>query len=191
VLRTRVPQLLLAAVAGYEGRSLLSSLSRFISATAHAPALLQLGWWVLVLSGLGAVAWSVGRGLDRVAEVPRWTQRLVGLWLVFCSAVVVLVSAQGAFAGHGLSHQLLGGVGGLWTEGPALLGGALVLAVSLEGRRWLSRRPVSLALSRADARLRPSVRRQRAASERDPGLIPLLAGWSDRGPPPSLTSHTI
>jgi hypothetical protein len=193
VRRTRVPHLILAAVASYELRGLLTSLTHAVSLISCARSSPPLWLGALLALGLGAVLFQAGRGLHRVARAPRWTLALIGLWLMLCSALLVLFSIAGAVAGGGLtSHSLAShalALDGPWAGAPAML--ALILSASIAGTGWLARRPLNFGISLAPATVRDLARRLGVARARQPGPPPLLAGWSGRGPPARLSPQTL
>ena len=161
-----------------------------VSVIAGAPSAASLCLLAACALILGLALFQVGRGLNRVATTPRWTLALLGLWLMFCSALVVLLSLAVAVAGHGMPSHVLG-ADGPWANAPAVLGLALILSVSIAGVGWLARHGLTVAAAWVYAAARDPSARRRVASECQPAPAPLLAGWSDRGPPPRLSPQTI
>ncbi len=181
--------MILVAVASYELRGLLTSVTHACTLIAGSSAPL---WLVAGLTlTMGVMLLQVGRGLNRVATIPRWTVRLIGLWLMLCSVLLVLFSvAGGLMAGHGLpSHVVTSD--GPWADATAALALALILSVSIEGGGWLAHHPPTVAIDSASAAADDPAQVHQVASEHPPASPPLLAGWSDRGPPSRLSPQTI
>jgi hypothetical protein len=183
VVRQRTVHLVLAAVALYELRSLVRSVAPALRAAASFHAA-SAGLWLMALSALalGAALWQTGRGLGRVARPPRWGLRLVGLWLMLGSALLVVLSTLAAVLGHGTVGQLLGASSG-WADAPVAASLGLCLAVSIEAGPWWAGRAFGLAVSAVFAASAPRRAGPSAGWHPGSGPAPLLAGWSDRGPP--------
>ena len=190
-----VARVIPAAFAAFELRYLFASLARAggglqwaARSSVHSPSL-----WVLLVLAVGA-CWmlrEMGRALVGCASRPRCSLALVCLWLVCSSALLALfcwelVLRGPAMAGHsaGLPVAAFGPAG--WSSALAALCFGFLLAISLQGV-WRVLREVA----RIWAGQIPS-RRQRVVAARLvevvslPTAVPLLAGWSNRGPPVDL-----
>lgn len=190
-----VARLIPAALATFELRYLLASLAGAVGglhSTArsgmHSPSL-----WLLFLLAAGAcfVLREIGRGLVGRVSRPRWSAALVCRWLLcssvlvalFCCALVLRGSATGGQHVR-LADAFFGPAG--WSLVPAALCFGFLLATSLQ-RAWRVLREVARIWAR-----RFSSRPQRVVAARIaevlalPAAVPMLAGWSDRGPPVDL-----
>lgn len=145
--------------------------------------------WLVVLVALAAGGFlrSLGRAFAGHTSVARFTLSLTAMWLVCSVALVAIFAGQefleGSFAtGHAAGWAGIFGYGGWWSI-PAALSVGLVLAALLHGARRLvqevARRRASPYLVAIGAALRP-------ARPRDAVMVrpmPLVSGWSGRGPP--------
>jgi hypothetical protein len=134
--------------------------------------------WVLVGVALGAgvMLREAGRGLVSQLPRPRWSARFAGTWTGSSLLLLTVLLMSGGLLGSGAVISI-----------PVAVCLGLVLAASLpEVRRLL------LSLARPG---RPPLLRIRAPAVLIPCALmltapvpaPLLAGWSDRGPPPRLS----
>jgi hypothetical protein len=111
----------------------------------------------------------------------------VGLWLACAACLVAIFAAQetleGLFAtGHPAGLAGIFGYGGWWAI-PAALCVGFVLAALLHGAHWVVRR---VAASRSRGKTAWTGAPLRVARPLDAVTAPpapLVAGWSDRGPP--------
>jgi peptidoglycan/LPS O-acetylase OafA/YrhL len=132
--------------------------------------------WILMAAALGAgvLLREAGRGLAPQLPRPRWSMSFVTAWAGSSGLLLTVLLASGGSPDSGASVAIAVCVG-------------LVLAASLHGaRRLLS------ALRRDQGRIPPRRRRSTVPSFSGqtvpaPAPAPLLAGWSDRGPPPRLS----
>jgi hypothetical protein len=149
-----------------------------LSGSEHAARLHIATPWILVAVALGAgvVLREAGRGLALQLPRPRWSARFAGTWAGSSGLLLTVLLASGSSLGSGV-----------WISTAFAVCLGLVLAASLHGARRLLRsftRPrdqVPLRL-RASAALVPVALTLTASVQ-----APLLAGWSDRGPPPRLS----
>jgi hypothetical protein len=174
----RAAQVIVAIVAAFELRSLVTTAQRVRH--VHLPATPALGsttFWLTVLLSIGAGL--LLREMVRGLTLPRLdrSRRPAVTW-ASCSVALLGVLYAAGLGGSGLSA----GVPSILVA----LSVGLLLAASLRGTRWILR---------AVARLVPGAasRLRLCAAVTVAGWIdavlapaPLLAGWSDRGPPPSL-----
>jgi hypothetical protein len=144
----------------------------------------------LMALGTGSLLLEVARGLPEHVGRPRWSMSLVGLWLLCSSALVALIGCQTIIstllgAEHPAGLVTVFGAG-TWSSICSAAGIGLVLAASLGGARWILR-TVARWRRRQVPRQRRDLAIQRVASVvLAPTPVPLLAGWSDRGPPGRL-----
>jgi hypothetical protein len=180
-----------AALAAYELRYLLASLGsagaglRWIARVDEHSS----GPWIVALLAIGVCLMlrEISRGLVERASRPRWSVVLVGWWLLCSSALIatfcsVEVVRSLVAVGHPAGLAQVVGPGG-WSSMAAALCLGFLLAASFQGAwrvlrevvRWRARHVPS-------ARRRPVLLRS-AEVIRLPAAAPLLAGWSERGPP--------
>jgi len=140
----------------------LLALRALVSGSEHATRLHIAAPWILIVVALGAgvMLREAGRGLVLRLPRPRWSARFAGTWAGSSGLLLTVLMASGGSPGPGAS-----------------LHGARRLLWSLA--RLRSRIPVRI---RASAVLIPC-----ALTLTAPVPAPLLAGWSDRGPPPRLS----
>jgi hypothetical protein len=158
-----------------------------LARTGHS-YLHSLAPWIVLLVGIaaGGFLWSLGRALAGQRTLPRYTLSLGALWLM-CTALLVAIYAGQEFLEGVLSHgHPTGAVGifgyGGWWSIPAAAAVGLVLAAVMHGARWALEIAGRLAIGRSTPRTAvPSAPRPAPAPQAR--LIPLAAGWSDRGPP--------
>jgi len=156
----------------------LLALRALVSGSEHATRLHIAAPWILIVVALGAgvMLREAGRGLVLRLPRPRWSARFAGTWAGSSGLLLTVLMASGGSPGPGA-----------WISIPLAVCLGLVLAASLHGARRLlwslarlrSRIPVRI---RASAVLIPC-----ALTLTAPVPAPLLAGWSDRGPPPRLS----
>jgi hypothetical protein len=144
--------------------------------------------WIVLLIGLvaGGFLRSLGDALGDQTSLSRRTASFSVLWLACAACLVGIFACQelveGLFAtGHPSGITGIFGYGGWWSV-PAALCVGLVLAACLHGAGWVLRE-----VARHSARSHPprtprlTISRVRAGALMPPA--PLVAGWSDRGPP--------
>lgn len=180
-----------AALAAYELRYLLASLGsvgaglRWIArADEHSS-----GPWIVALLAIGVCLMlrEISRGLVKRALRPRWSVVLVGLWLLCSSALVAIFCCGEVFRslvafGHPVELAQVFGPGG-WSSMPAALCLGFLLAASLQGAWWVLREVVRWRARHIPSRRRRPVALRSTEVVRLPAAVPLLAGWSERGPP--------
>jgi hypothetical protein len=189
-------RLIPAAFAAFELRYLLASMAKAAGGLEWAAGRFSThpaSLWLVLLLALGACLMlrETGRGLVGHASRPGWSVTLLYRWLLcssvlvalFCCALVMHAPATGG--DHvGLADAMFGPAG--WSSVPAALCVGFLLATSLQ-RAWR----VLCEVPRLWAG-QISGRRQRVVAARMgvvlalPAAGPLLAGWSDRGPPVDL-----
>jgi hypothetical protein len=130
--------------------------------------------WVLIVVALaaGVMLREAGRGLGQQLPRSRWSVRLAGAWAGSSALLSLPLLAPGGSlsAGAWISILVAGGLG-------------LVLAASWHGARRLLWSLARLR-HRLPVRVRaPAVAVPCALTLTAPVPAPLLAGWSDRGPP--------
>jgi hypothetical protein len=180
---------MLVAVAGYELRGLVAALARAVGLLSSGSATLL---WSAALLGLvlGLILLQIAQGLSAVATVPRGVLWLLGAWCVVASALVVLVSTDGALSGHGAPVLALGR-DGPWLDASVLLGLGALVRLSPGAVRWLARPRSSLDVSSLSAAARGPAQFRSSGPEFGLPSLPLRAGWSDRGPPRRLSPQAI
>jgi hypothetical protein len=149
-----------------------------LSDSGHATRLHIGTPWILIVAALGAglLLREAGRGLAPQVPRPRWSASFAGSWLGSSALLLTVLLASGGSLGGGALTSIAVAV---------CLG--LVLAASLQGARrllWAFRRLRGRIPTRRRISLVPS---SCALTLTSPALAPLLAGWSDRGPPPRLS----
>jgi len=126
--------------------------------------------------GAGVMLREAGRGLVSQLPRPRWSARFAGTWAGSSGLLLTILLASSSSVGFGA-----------WISIPLAVGLGLVLAASLHGARRLL-----WSLARVRSRIPIRVRASAvpipcALTVTAPVGVPLLAGWSDRGPPPPLS----
>jgi len=126
--------------------------------------------------GAGVMLREAGRGLVSQLPRPRWSARFAGTWAGSSGLLLTILLASSSSVGFGA-----------WISIPLAVGLGLVLAASLHGARRLL-----WSLARVRGRIPIRVRASAvpipcALTVTAPVGVPLLAGWSDRGPPPPLS----
>jgi len=173
-----IARVIVAVAAAAELRCLIVAALRVDH--ARLPASLPLGsetFWASALLAAGAVVLlrEISRGLT--PPRPRRSARLAITWAC-CSAALLGVLCVRGLGGAGFAS-------GLPSVAVALCIG-LLLAASLQGTRWMLRAVASLA-PRARTRAHSHAPMAVVAWARAGSPpAPLLAGWSDRGPPSPL-----
>jgi hypothetical protein len=157
--------------------------------TGHSYLHSVVPWLVLLLAlAAGGFLRALARAFAGHASTSRHSASLAGLWLA-CSASLVAIFAgqeflEGLFAaGHPAGLAGIFGEGGWWAI-PAALCVGFVLAALLHATHWVVRQ---VAKSRTRTEAIWIGRAQAVTHRRDAPLVrfaPLIAGWSDRGPPP-------
>lgn len=148
-----------------------------LSDSEHATRSLVATPWTLIAVALGAgvILREAGRGLAQRLPRPRWSASFARAWAGSSGLLLTVLLASGGSLGAGAPASIAVAV---------CVG--LVLAASMLGARGLLR---AFALR---GRI-PVRRRTLAVASSCPGTLPapapapLLAGWSDRGPPPRLS----
>lgn len=156
--------------------------------TGHSYLHSVVPWLILLVAlAIGGFLRSLGRTLGGRRSASGHAASFTGLWLVCAFCLVGIFACQelleGSFAtGHPVGISGIFGYGGWWSI-PAAVCVGLVLAACLYGACWVLdevvRRRSVHPIGWSTPRL--AVARARAAT-----LIPaspLVAGWSDRGPP--------
>jgi hypothetical protein len=134
--------------------------------------------WILIPLALGAALMlrEAGRGLVSQLPRPRWSPRFAAVWAGSSGVLFAALLASGSSLGSGS-----------WISITLAVCLGLVLAASLPGARRLLWSLARLH-RRIPVRIRtPDVPIPCAATLSAPVRAPLLAGWSDRGPPPQLS----
>jgi hypothetical protein len=145
--------------------------------------------WIILLVGLAA-GWflrRLGRSFAGHDTVPRYALSLTGLWLACFACLMAIFIGQelleGIFAtGHPAGLAGVFGYGGWWSV-PAAAAIGLVLATVLHGALWVLNTVAHRARARRHAPGRLTLAPQRPTAAPSLRLVPLVAGWSDRGPP--------
>jgi hypothetical protein len=200
--RARVPvrfvRLIPAAFAVFELRYLFASLSHCVAAFGRSTHLLSgsSSLWLVAALTLCALLMlrEIARGLNADAVRPDWSRSLLRLWLL-CAAAMLAVICCGelagvcsALGGHGAFGQTVAPQ--IWSAIPAALCIGLLVAVSLRGARWVLSKAVGLRRALVSARRRQPRQRRPATVLLLLAATPLLAGWSDRGPPTTFAFAT-
>lgn len=156
--------------------------------TGHSYLHSVVPWIVLLLAlAAGGFLRSLGRAMSGRTSLARYTTSFAWLWLACAVCLIAIFACQetleGLFAtGHPGGLAGVFGYGGWWSI-PAALCVGLVLAACLHGARWVleevTRRLGGRRAAWAPPRL--AVTRVRAAAVLP--AVPLVGGWSDRGPP--------
>ena len=145
--------------------------------------------WIIALLAVSAGGFlrALGKAFSRQQSLPRYAISFTGLWLACAAALVGIFACQefleGLFAtGHPAGLAGIFGFGGWWSI-PAALCVGLVLAAALHGARWVLREVAEWRARVAAPRRRSSTL---AIQPRDVVVllpVPLVGGWSGRGPP--------
>jgi hypothetical protein len=145
--------------------------------------------WIIVLLALaaGAFARALGRALGGRCSMPRYTMTFAALWLVCSACLVAIYASQELLEGFVVTGHPAGLVGvfgyGGWWAIPAALCVGLVLAAVFHGAHWVLREVASRRAARpVTARIALAVPRPSFAAW-VPHPVPLVDGWSGRGPP--------
>jgi hypothetical protein len=149
-----------------------------LSNSQHVSRLPIATTWILIPLALGAALMlrEAGRGLLSQLPRPRWSRQFAAVWAGSSGVLLAALLASGSSLGSGS-----------WISITLAVGLGLVLAASLPGARRLLWSFARLH-RRIPARIRTSdVPIPYAATLTGPVRAPLLAGWSDRGPPPQLS----
>ncbi|HWF55939.1 MAG TPA: hypothetical protein VG223_14980 [Solirubrobacteraceae bacterium] len=146
--------------------------------------------WIAAVLALiaGGFLRALGRTVAGHTSLPRYTVSLAGMWAA-CSLALIAVfvcqeTLEGLFiAGHPAGFAGVFGYGGWWAV-PAAVCIGLVLAAWFHGARWVLRQ-----VARRRAASRPLVVAPAGAPVAHarsfwmPTAVPVVAGWSGRGPP--------
>lgn len=188
----RVGRLVPALLAVYELRYLLAHLASTgtaaLAGTDHAD-LHSSSPWVMALLALvvSGLLLEIRQGVRGHVVRSRWSVSLAGRWLLCFSVLMALLCCQGLLAsllGVGHSAGLSTGLGaGTWSA-IAALGIGLALAVSFSGARWILAKVAAMRCRKVAPDGRGVAATRFVSGVLRPAPLALLAGWSDRGPPP-------
>jgi hypothetical protein len=148
--------------------------------------------WVLALLALGsgAMLLEIGRGVHRQIVRPRWSVSLVGRWLLCFSVLLGVLCCPDLMRSLSSSGHPAGLVtassAGMWCSVAAALSLGLLVAASLGGARWILSRIARLRRRWSAPRRRGVAVVRVSVGVQGPAPVPLLAGWSGRGPPAGL-----
>jgi len=190
-----VARVIPAAFAVFELRYLLASLANAGGALEWAARsnMHSASLWLLLLLAAGA-CWmlrEIGRDLVRRTSRPRWSLALVCVWLLCSSALVALFCCELVLLGRATAGQSAGvpaavfGPAG-WSSALAALSFGFLLAASLQGVWRVLREVGRIRTGEIPSRPQRAVAARLAEVVAPPAAVPLLAGWSDRGPPVDL-----
>ena len=132
--------------------------------------------WILIAVALGAgvILREVGRGLALQLPRPRWSARFAGAWAGSSGLLATVLLVSGGSPGSGVSVAVAvwcrPGAGRIAARSASAAAGIRRLRGRMPPPRRIAVVPSSAALTL------PS-----------PAPAALLAGWSDRGPPPRLS----
>jgi hypothetical protein len=151
-----------------------------VSDLGHATRLHVATPWILIAVALGGgvMLREAGRGLAQRLPRPRWSPSFVGAWAGSSGLLLTVLLASGGSLGSGASTSIAVAVA---------VGVGLVLAASLQGVRRLLcsmaplRDPIHVRCRASPALMACAL----TLFAKVPA--PLLAGWSDRGPPPRVS----
>lgn len=146
-------------------------------------------WIVLAIAlAVGGFLWALGRAFSGHRSLSRFSLSFGVLWLTCTVALVAIYCSQefleGLFAtGHPGGLIGIFGFGGWWSI-PAAGCIGLVLAAVFHGARWVletvsQRHRERLWVWSSSSVLSPALSVDLLAS----WFVPLVGGWSDRGPP--------
>jgi hypothetical protein len=147
-----------------------------LSDSEHATRSLIATPWILIAVALGAgVLREAGRGLAQQLPRPRWSASFARAWAGSSGLLLTVLLASGGSLGAGVSTSIAVAVCVGLVLAASLLGArGLLRAFTLRGRIPVRRRTLAVASSCPGTLPAPAP-------------APLLAGWSDRGPPPRLS----
>jgi hypothetical protein len=188
--RGSVARLIPALLAVYELRNVLGSVGRGIAAASGggSQALDGSTRWALLLLALGSALSlrEMTRGLKSHINRPAWSRALLRSWLQCSGALLAILCALGcsiaALGGHTALIQVFASMS--WWAIPAGLLAGLLLAASLYGTSWVLHAVALRRRRSTPGRRRPLTLLHPLAASLPKAATPLLAGWSDRGPPP-------
>ena len=158
-----------------------------LARTGHSYLHSVVPWMVLAVALVaGAFLRAAGRAMSGQLSPTRFTGSLAVLWLLCAVALLGIYAVQelleGVFAtGHAAGLAGVFADGGWWAA-PVAAAIGLVLAAALHGARWVLAEVARRGGVRRRAP-RAQVRVRRPAAVVIPGLAPLVAGRSGRGPP--------
>jgi hypothetical protein len=154
------------------------ALRALLSGSEHAARWHLATPWVLIVAafGAGVMLREAGRGLVSQLPRPRWSAMFAVTWAGSSGLLLTALLTSGGSLGFGA-----------WISIPLAVGLGLVLTTSLHGARRLL-----WCLARVRGRIPIRVRASAvpipcALTMTAPVGAPLLAGWSDRGPPQPLS----
>jgi hypothetical protein len=156
--------------------------------TGHSYLNSLVPWIVLLLALVaGGFLRALGRAFAGHTSVPRYTVSLAGMWLACTGCLVAIFCCQefleGLFAtGHPAGLVGIFGYGGWWAI-PAAACVGLVLAAWLHGARWVLQEVARRRARGQAAWIGPALVVPRPRDVVVAAWAPLVAGWSDRGPP--------
>jgi ABC-type xylose transport system permease subunit len=156
--------------------------------TGHSYLNSLVPWIVLLLAlVVGGFLRELGRVFAGHTSVPRYTVSLAGMWLACTGCLVAIFCCQefleGLFAaGHPAGLAGIFGYGGWWAI-PAAACVGLVLAAWLHGARWVLREVARRRARVQAAWVGPALLVSHPGDVVVAAWAPLVAGWSDRGPP--------
>jgi hypothetical protein len=137
--------------------------------------------WIVIGAAFvtAALLREIGRGLPAALPRPRWSTGLVAAWAA-CSGLLFVALSVLSTGGGPLGS-------GAWSAVAVAVCLGLLLATSLQGARWVLRELVRLHARPPGRQRAPSLPSSPAIAMAAPVAAPLLAGWSDRGPPLSIS----
>ena len=181
-----------AALAVHQLRYMLaygSATGPELERTGHSYLHSVVPWLILLIALVaGGFLRTLGQAFSRETTARRYSLSFVVLWLACTGALVAIFVGQelleGWFAvGHPAGVVGVFGYGGWWAI-PAAACVGLALAAAFHGARWIvevvARRAGEFARHATERFCCPPVR---PADARSLTALPLLSGWSTRGPP--------
>lgn len=188
-----VARVIAASVAAFELRCLIQSAATAaagLQCTVLEAAQPTIAWSLLLLAaGACLLLYQIGRDLVGRLPRPRWSVALVAFWLVCSLGLFALLRCQTALFGLHAGGHPAGPPGALlgpapWSSLAVALAAGLALASSLQCAWRLVCQVTRMWGHRLSRWWRQGlVATHLAVSLAPPVAEPLLAGWSDRGPP--------
>jgi hypothetical protein len=154
--------------------------------TGHSYLHSVVPWLVLLLAlVVGAFLRALGRAVAGQTSTSRFTVSFAGLWLICTVALVAIYCIQEfceglLIVGHPGGLQGIFGYGGWWSI-PAAACVGLVLAAVFHGARWVLEE--TAARCKVIVVQRSRIMQARPRDFLAPAPVPLVGGWSGRGPP--------